>query len=372
MKGIIHFILISTFISGCSRVEQSIPYPTRTETYFQTIDNEIPLQNTCGATKSSPVDQPGIEIYFTNPTDQVKGNYSSGIDNCLVNSINQAMVSIDIATYSINLWSISNALIDAYQRGIRVRIVIESDNIDDETPQDLRSAGIPIIGDRREGLMHNKFMVIDGKEVWTGSANMTIGSIYYDDNNLVHIISLEIAEDYTTEFDEMFERDMFGNDVVPKTPHPQVLIGKELVEIYFSPDDHVASQIITLIDQAKKSIYFLAYSFTSNDIGTAIIERSNAGILTEGIMDQSQVISNTGTEYDSFIKAGIKVYSYAKDGLMHNKVIIIDRKIVITGSYNFGKNAEETNDENVVIIHSSMIAEKYLSEYTRIITTMQK
>jgi phosphatidylserine/phosphatidylglycerophosphate/cardiolipin synthase-like enzyme len=67
-------------------------------------------------------------------------------------------------------------LIDAHRRGVTVRLVTESDNMDVSEIQELREVGIPILGDRREGRMHNKFVVIDRQEVWTGSLNLFIGT----------------------------------------------------------------------------------------------------------------------------------------------------------------------------------------------------
>jgi phosphatidylserine/phosphatidylglycerophosphate/cardiolipin synthase-like enzyme len=58
------------------------------------------------------------------------------------------------------------------------------------------------------------------------------------------------------------------------------------------------------------------------------------------------------------------MYSFSKT--MHHKVFIIDNKTVITGSYNPTKNANERNDENILIIHDKKIAEKYLKEFERI------
>jgi len=313
-----------------------------------------------------------IDVYFSDPAKRVDGDYRNGPDKYLVQAINEARISVDIAIYSINLWSIRDALLDAYHRGLQVRIVLESDNMYDDIPRELRAAGINIVGDRREGLMHNKFAILDRQDVWTGSMNFTIGSMYYDNNNLVHIHSTEVAEDYLVEFDEMFLMDMFGRDVISDTPHPLVKVGDTLFEVYFSPDDGIADVLVDLINNANESIYFMAYSFTSDDIGAAIIGRSQAGLFVRGVMDDGQIKSNTGTEYDSFLQAGIRVLNDGNSGLMHNKVIIIDRKIVITGSYNFSKSAETSNDENVVVIHNSEISEKYLQEFERILTETQK
>jgi len=328
-----------------------------------TIDKLTPIQPTQGTPLVEIID-----VYFSDPGKRIEGEYRNGPDKYLVQAIDEARISVDIAVYSINLWSIRDALLDAYHRGLQVRIVIESDNMSDDVPQELKAEGINIIGDRREGLMHNKFAIIDRQDVWTGSMNFTIGSFYYDNNNLVHIHSTDLAENYLTEFDEMFLRDMFGRDVINDTLHPQVMVGDTWFEVYFSPDDGVAERIVELVNNANESIYFMAYSFTSDDIGAAIVERSQAGIFVNGVMDEGQIKSNIGTEYDSFIQAGIIVLKDGNSGLMHNKVIIIDREIVITGSYNFSRSAETVNDENVVVIHNSDISEKYLQEFEKILT----
>ena len=309
-----------------------------------------------------------IDVYFSEPDQRIDGDYRNGPDEYLVEAIEKAKISVDIAVYSMNLWSIRDALKDAFHRGLQVRIVMDSDNLTDEVPLELKNEGISIIGDRRESLMHNKFIILDRQDVWTGSMNLTIGSAFYDNNNLIHVHSTDVAENYLTEFDEMFLRDMFGSDVKSDTPHPKVMAGNTQFEVYFSPDDGVAGHIVDLVNNANESIYFLAYSFTSDAIGAAIIERSQAGIFVTGVMDESQIRSNTGTEYDPFLQAGITILKDGNSGLMHNKVIIIDRKIVITGSYNFSKSAETKNDENVIVIHNPEVAEKYLQEFEKIFT----
>lgn len=366
MKTVPYLIIISLIFTGCAQ-------KIRTDGEFSSKKTILPAEvfsfteePSINSDKTVDFASYGLEVFFTDPKALFPGDYSGGIDEQLVLAINAGRISVDMAIYNINLWSIRDALIKAYQKGLQVRIVMESDNINDDIPAQLKSAGINIVGDRREGLMHNKFVIIDGNDVWTGSANMTIGSFYYDNNNLIHLHSSEIAEDFTTEFEEMYIRDMFGSDVIADTPHPQVQMGNYLVEVYFSPDDQVSEHIIQLIKNAQESIYFMAYSFTANNLGDAIIERSNAGIKIYGIMDGGQVDSNIGTEFDPFLIAGINVFRAENEGLMHHKVMIIDRNIVITGSYNFSKNAEDTNDENVIVIHNRQIAEEYLDQFQAI------
>ncbi len=340
-------VIIWLVISGCTPVGLNQPVPAQTTT-----------DNTPSAA--------WLEIRFTDPTAPIAANFEGGPDEALAAAIDKAKLSVDMAAYSLNLWSIRDALIHAHQRGAAVRLVMESDNMGNKEIQQIQEVGIMVIGDQREGLMHNKFVVVDHAEVWTGSMNYTTSGTYEDNNDLIRIRSTQVAEDYTKEFDEMFKDNMFGPDSIANTPYPSVTIDGTQVEIYFSPDDGVAAKILSLIQAAQKSIYFLAYSFTANDLGTAIRQKAAEGLTVAGVMDDGQVNSNLGTEYDPFKQAGLDVRRDGNPGLMHQKAIIIDRAIVITGSYNFSASAETSNDENVVIIHNAEAAERYLAQFQRV------
>jgi len=182
----------------------------------------------------------------------------------------------------------------------------------------------------------------------------------------MHIHSTKIAEDYTKEFNEMFVDNKFGQDVVPETPYPTLSIDGTQLDVYFSPDDGVINALVPLLESAKQSIYFLAYSFTSNQLGDIVREKAKAGLKVAGVMDADQVRSNQGTEFDPFRQAGLDVRLDGIEGLMHHKVFIIDQKIVAFGSYNFSQSAEERNDENLIIVYNPIIAHQFVLEFERI------
>ena len=307
-----------------------------------------------------------IELFFTDPDDPDAGRYRGGPDDALAIAISEARFSVDAAIYHLNLWSIRDALIAAHDAGVKVRVVAESDNMDEIEIQQLTQAGIEVLGDRRESLMHNKFVVIDGLDVWTGSMNFTVNGAYRNDNNLVHIRSTKLAENYTFEFEEMFVDDMFGDNIITQTPNPSLKVDGVPVDTYFSPDDGTDDQIIAAIQNAEESIYFLAFSFTSDPIAGALLERAADGIAVAGVFDESQYHSNIGTEYDALLDAGLDVRLDGNQRNMHHKVFIIDRRTVITGSYNFSRSAEERNDENTLIITDPGIATQFHSEFERI------
>ncbi len=312
-----------------------------------------------------------LQLYFTSPSAPASKNHEGGPDAALAKAIDAARLSVDVAAYSFNLWSMRDALIHAEQRGVVVRMVMESDNMDAPEEQELKDAGIPILGDQQESLMHDKFLIIDRSQVWTGSMNFTLGGTYDDNNNLICITSPQVAQDYTHEFEEMFVDKRFGPDGTADTPFPSLTIADTPVEIYFSPDDHAASRIVELIQGARESIHFMAYSFTSNDIGNAIIQKAQEGLAVGGVMDESQA-TQQGNEYDPFKQANLDVRLDGNaNGLMHDKVIIIDARYVITGSYNFTASAEDKNDENLVIIDNIDVANVYFQEFKKVYAEAQ-
>jgi len=355
------FLFILTFLlAACGQVP-AIPTPG-VEITPTTGTNITPIDLEAGyGVKGS-----WFELYFTDPTSPLSPQGTGGLDGPLVNAIDQARLSIDVAAYSISLNSVRFALINAHKRGVQVRMVMESTNMDRSDPQALIEAGIPIVGDNMDGLMHNKFMVIDKSEVWLGSMNFTDSGTYDDNNNMMRIHSTKIAEDYSVEFKEMFEDHKFGPDVVRQTPNPTVTIDDTRIDIYFSPDDGVINSLVNLLNGAKESIYFLTFSFTSNELGEIIRAKDEAGLTVAGVMDEEQISSNQGTEYDPFKQAGIDVRIDGNAGQMHHKVFILDEEIVVLGSYNFSQNAEVRNDENLIIVYNPIIAEQFMMEFERV------
>jgi phosphatidylserine/phosphatidylglycerophosphate/cardiolipin synthase-like enzyme len=312
------------------------------------------------------VDGGWFELYFTDPTSPLASQKTGGPDGPLVQAINAAKLSVDVAAYSLSLNSIRDALLRAHDRGVQVRMVMESDNLDRADPQRLKDAGIPILGDRREGLMHDKFIVIDHSEVWMGSMNFTDSGTYEDNNDMMRIRSLKMAENYTKEFEEMFTDDKFGEDTVAETPNPRVTIDGTPIDVYFSPDDGVQKSFVELIENAETNICFLAFSFTADEIGDAVRVRALDGVKVQGVMEDEQINSNAGTEFDPFQQAGLDVLRDGNAGQMHHKFMVIDNSIVIFGSYNFTNSAEERNDENLLVIYNAEIAAQFIAEFQRV------
>lgn len=293
---------------------------------------------------------------------------AESMDRHLVRFLNRAQRSIEAALHELDNDRIAAALIAAHRRGVRVRVLTETDYRDEASIEALEQAGVPVRDDQgRPGIMHHKFLVVDGQAVWTGSFNTTDNGAFKNDNNALLIHSPQVASLFTAEFNKLFDRREFGRPAGRRRPPPAVRMpdGTE-VRILFSPEHDVAGAIIQEIQRARQTLRFLAFSFTHDGIGQAMLGKMRQGVSVQGVLE-TRGSDAPASEFARFKKARLEVLRDANPYLMHHKVILIDRDTVITGSFNFSRNAAESNQENVVILRGNQaIAEAYRQEYERI------
>jgi phosphatidylserine/phosphatidylglycerophosphate/cardiolipin synthase-like enzyme len=131
-------------------------------------------------------------------------------------------------------------------------------------------------------------------------------------------------------------------------------------QVCFTPAQDCAGLIVAAINQAQKEVLVQAYSFTSAPIAKALIQAQKRGVNVKIILDKSQTRQRGFSSAKLFADYHIPVLIDYKTNIAHNKVMIIDSKTVITGSYNFTRAAQERNIENVLIISDQDLARKYL------------
>ncbi|MCX7679478.1 MAG: phospholipase D-like domain-containing protein [Spirochaetes bacterium] len=309
-------------------------------------------------------DRSAVQIFFN-----ASNKKSSSIESDFIRFIRSAQKSFDGAFYDISSGKVADCLIELHRKGVKVRLVMESDSQYRKAVQKMMQSGIMIVFDTSPGLMHHKFAVVDGDAVWTGSYNPVSGAASHD-NNAVLIRSRQLAARFLEEFNDMYERQLFGR---ARRGRPFERFGALFpisvdgirINAFFSPRHRIERIIEDVIHNARSRIHFLAFSFTSNSIADAMIDRIRKGITIEGIMEERGVGSEF-SEYMKFRVEGINVLLRRGRGVMHHKVIIIDGRIIVTGSFNFSRGADAINDENILIIESEEIAQKFLAEFYRI------
>jgi phosphatidylserine/phosphatidylglycerophosphate/cardiolipin synthase-like enzyme len=134
------------------------------------------------------------------------------------------------------------------------------------------------------------------------------------------------------------------------------------IEVYFSPKGGCTEAVVKEIDAAQSVILVQAYSFTSAPIAKALVDAHKRGVDIRVILDKSQR-SEKYSSADFVLHAGIPIWIDAKHAIAHNKIMVIDDQTIITGSFNFTKNAEENNAENLLVIRSSELATTYTANW---------
>jgi phosphatidylserine/phosphatidylglycerophosphate/cardiolipin synthase-like enzyme len=209
-------------------------------------------------------------------------------------------------------------------------------------------------------------MVVDGEWVWTGSWNWTVGDTYRLNNNAIRIRSPQLAANYAAEFEKMFTNRQFGPSKAPGVPNPKITIGGATIETYFAPQDHPARPLAARIRAATKSVHFLAFSFTHDDLGQAVMERQKAGLDVVGVFEKTGS-ETAASEYPKLKAAGLEVYQDGSPYVMHHKVFVIDGRTTAFGSFNFSSNADRDNDENLLIVDDPGLAAQFEAEFQRML-----
>lgn len=257
---------------------------------------------------------------------------------------------VECALYSINLYNTTHILEEK-----RALVFVDNSTM----PASYKEA-VPLVV---PGLMNHKFCVLDNDIVTTGSFNPTFQSNNQDNNNLFIISSPYLAQNYAAEMEFLA-----GKDVA--TPYPRVMHDGFLIENYFCPRDGCEGHILDAMGQAKKSVYFMEYTFTSSPIEDELVSLHRNGVAVEGIIEKFQS-ANKGT-YTFLSRSGIDILWDGNPKLMYHKVMIIDNNTVVFGSFDPTVASNTINRENVLIIHNPEIAAKFLEEYVFVKEQAQK
>lgn len=134
------------------------------------------------------------------------------------------------------------------------------------------------------------------------------------------------------------------------------------IQVYFSPQGGCTEAVVANLDKATNTVLVQAYSFTSAPIAKALVNAKTRGVKVQVILDKSQRTERYSSA-DFIQHAGIPTYIDAKHAIAHNKIMIIDGKTVLTGSFNFTKAAEFNNAENLLVIQDPVLAKKYTANW---------
>lgn len=145
------------------------------------------------------------------------------------------------------------------------------------------------------------------------------------------------------------------------------------VQACFSPYGKCSSYIVREIGQAQKEILVAVYAFTNEEIAWALVKASQRGVKVQVVLDQDFDATNDVSKKTFLEKQRIPIRRVSGldkgngAGLMHQKFAVIDRKVLLTGSYNWTVSAENSNDENLLVFRDAApLAEEYRKEFFRL------
>lgn len=304
--------------------------------------------------------------------------------------LEHARETLDLALYDVRFGSDAGAvvlatLLDAVQRGVRVRLLYNVDHpgpIPVPPPPEATPAAIEALPVTTRGvagvpdLMHHKFVIRDSASVWTGSTNWTDDSWSRQENVVVTVDSREIAYAYGLEFDQLWETGLVEK-AGAVDPRPESVDGIR-IRPWFCPEhgDALSHRVAKHIGRARERVRIASPVLTAGPIlGTLVEVVGEARCDVAGVIDDTQVDqvfrqwqTNGVSEWkipllrrvlEGAPFSGKVTTPWTPESVhdyMHAKVVVADDTSFV-GSFNFSRSGER-NAENVLEIRDREIADE--------------
>lgn len=314
-----------------------------------------------------PIKKGNVELYM-GPREV---GAQDDLKRIIVDFIDAATKKLDIAVQELDSIDIAAAVIRARQRKIRVRIVLEGDylksrkgtknpfkpggkyEINRQIHDAILRSAINVKSDYNPQIFHQKFIIRDGNSLLTGSTNFTDTGISSNLNHIVVIKDENVARIYSKEFREI-QQGHFGKLNEGHDPSPdEVTVSKIPIRILFAPDHSPEMEIMKQMLKAKTRVDFAIFTFAqSSGIDDTMIALGNAGIQIRGALDGKQANQDWAATHP-IGQAGVKLFLVPEQGALrklHHKLMVIDKQVVIGGSFNYTGPANRMNDENIIIL----------------------
>lgn len=296
--------------------------------------------------------------------------------NSYFEAFENAQNSIQCAIQDFNQDNLTQVLYEQSAKGVAIQLVVDSNYIDRDFITQLENTSVEIIDDskrdsRYDNLMHHKFCIIDEKDVIFGSANPTGFGLQRNENIVLKVNnSPELAEEFLSEFDMLFNN-TFGtnkdNYDFYNTKY-QLIENDEIIgefKVYFCPHQNCNTQTTQVLESATKSIEFLTFVLTYDEIEEILKNKSREGVEVRGLVE-SRLINARGSIISDELQYLFDIKKEDAAPTMHHKTFIIDNQSVIFGSLNPSNSGMLYNDESVIILNSSKISQQFNEEFERL------
>lgn len=278
-----------------------------------------------------------LELYSNQTQDDLTQLYTQ--------AINQAQKSITLVIYALTDKQVIQALRKKSEEGIPVYIVSDaqaSRGLSRELPK------AQIIRRLGDGLMHQKILILDDKQIILGSANLTPSSLKIHGNLVIGLENPALAEALTKRAKSMDEDGAVNAPLL----HQETQAGTQNLELWVLPDDPAAvERMIQLFRSAQKTIKVAMFTWTRTDFTQELINAAKRGVQVEAVLDRYAGKGASAKIVRMLEQAKIPVRLSTGQGLLHHKFAYIDDRILVNGSANWTNSAFKVNDDYFVVVY---------------------
>ncbi|NGX42623.1 MAG: Phospholipase D [Chlamydiae bacterium] len=311
------------------------------------------IGNTLISTRTPQEGKPA-ELYSNQTLDDLQLTFSQ--------AIKEAESSVQLIIYTLTDKKILHALRTQSEEGIDVQIICDAE----ASRSVVKKLGpkVKTVLRKAKGLMHQKILVVDGKKVWIGSANMTPTSLRAHHNLVLGLQNSDLAKNILEKKQTMTDKGAI---------HPVTTcnfdIGGQDVEMWFLPDNPDGDKRIKqLIQTAKKTIKVAMFTWTRLDLVNEIIHAKNRGVATQVALDAHSGAGVSAKVAAALHSGGVPIRFSKGEAILHHKFMIIDDRVLVVGSANWTHAAFTKNDDCFVVLQDLTVPQKrFLKNLWRVI-----
>ncbi len=140
------------------------------------------------------------------------------------------------------------------------------------------------------------------------------------------------------------------------------------LETYF---DNIQDTVISKLQQSTREILAAVAWFTDWEIYTALQQAMQRGVRLSLILVDDDINNHSNLNIDALRNQGARIYRVPPEmGTMHHKYCIIDRAVLMMGSYNWTRKAANQNMESMMVVYDERTIEQFLGEYEKVLASI--
>jgi phosphatidylserine/phosphatidylglycerophosphate/cardiolipin synthase-like enzyme len=314
------------------------------------------------------------DLYFSQG-DQATGARPD-VEQAIIGDVAIATERVFLATPGLDLMDLADVLVQAHERGVDVRVLedgaTQSDPEVAAVTERLQQGGIEPVLRQASGELAGTFIVVDRHISWVGSWELNHRGLEQDSQCVLRFDIPQIAENFATEFEEMFTDGAFGEHSTRGTPHSFLtILGADSINVYFTPEDQALEEVLQAIHSVQRNLGVMGRGLNMAALFDRLLAESRLDYVSvSGVFDALGPTPEDTLEI--LHKANMDLRLHYGTGQIGESAIIVDERVVILFSQPFTDSVLEQNDGYILVLWSGDMAKAFLEEFNRLYGLGQK